>query len=64
MVDLITIKEAASILDVSISTVSYYIRAGKLISIDSNQRTAHKKMRKLVNLKDVIELKEKQDKKT
>lgn len=61
MEDLITVTEAAAILDVSISTVSYYIRSGKLVGVDSNQRTAHKKTRKLVNRKDVIELKEKQD---
>lgn len=60
MQDLITIKEASDILGVTLSTVSYYVRTGKLTGIDSDQRTAHRKTRKLVDRSEVLRLKAEQ----
>jgi len=60
MQDLITITEAAKILDVTLSTVSYYIRTGKLTGIDGSERTAHRRRRKLLDREEVMKLKEKQ----
>lgn len=57
MSELISIKEAAEILDVTLSTVSYYIRTGKLTGIESDSRTAHKRKRKLLEKSDVLRLK-------
>jgi excisionase family DNA binding protein len=56
MQDLITIKEAAKILDVSLSTVSYYVRTKKLAAVASDQRTAHRKHRQLIDRADVERL--------
>lgn len=61
MQDLITIKEAADILGVTLSTVSYYVRTGKLTGHDSATRTAHRKTRKLVDRADVERLKAEHD---
>jgi len=55
--ELITIAEASKILDVTISTVSYYIRSGKLEGVESEGRTAHRKKRKLLKRSDVLDLK-------
>lgn len=60
MQDLITIKEASEILGVTLSTVSYYVRTGKLIGHDSTGRTAHRKTRKLVDRAEVEKLKAEQ----
>lgn len=57
MQDLITIKEAAAILDVTMSTVSYYVRTDKLIAINGDKRTAHRKRNKLVSRAQVEQLK-------
>jgi len=61
MQDLITIKEASEILGVTLSTVSYYVAHNKLVGYDSDQRTAHRKTRKLVSKAEVRQLKAKQD---
>jgi len=61
MQDLITIAEAAKILDVTLSTVSYYVRTGKLTGVESSTRTAHRKQRKLIDSADVLRLKEQRD---
>ncbi len=61
--EMITISEASKILDVTISTVSYYIRSGKLEGVESEGRTAHRKKRKLLRKTDVLSLKEKMDSK-
>lgn len=58
MQDPITIVEAAKILDVTLSTVAYYIRSGKLTSIEGDKRTAHRRRQKLVSRADVLKLKE------
>lgn len=63
MQDLITIAEAAKILDVTLSTVSYYIRTGKFTSIEGGKRTAHRKKQKLLDRSEVINFKLKRDKK-
>ena len=57
MQDLITIKEAAEILNVTMSTVSYYVRTGKLTGIDSDKRTAHRRKHQLVDRAEVLALK-------
>lgn len=62
MQDLITLKEASDILGVTLSTVSYYVRTGKLIGVDGGKRTAHRKQQKLVDRADVLNLKQQQDK--
>lgn len=62
MQDLITLKEASDILDVTLSTVSYYVRTGKLTGVDGDKRTAHRKRQKLVDRADVLILKQQQDK--
>lgn len=56
MNELITITEASNILDVTLTTVSYYIRTGKLPSIETDRRTAHRRPKKLVRRADVLEL--------
>lgn len=61
MQDLITIKEAATILDVTLSTVSYYIRSGKLTSVDGTIRTAHRRKRQMVSRSEVDQLKRQHD---
>lgn len=61
MQQLITIAEAAKILDVTLSTVSYYIRTGKLTGIESDQRTAHRRKRRLIDRDEVLRLKAQQD---
>lgn len=61
MQELITIAEAAKLLDVTLSTVSYYIRTGKLTGIASGTRTAHRKQRKLISRDEVMQLKEQRD---
>jgi transposase len=61
MQDLITIKEAADILGVTLSTASYYVRTGKLAGIESDKRTAHRKKHKLVDRAQVLALKSKRD---
>lgn len=64
MQDLITIAEAAKILDVTMSTVSYYIRTGKLTGVESDSRTAHRKKRRLLDRHEVLKLKEQHDAET
>jgi predicted transcriptional regulator len=59
--DLITLKQAAELLGVTLSTVSYYVRTRKLRSVDSDRRTAHRKMRQLVERSDVLQLKKRFD---
>lgn len=61
MKDLITIAEAAKILDVTLSTVSYYVRTGKLASVEGDKRTAHRKQQKMVSRADVEKLKSDHD---
>ena len=61
MQDLITIKEAATILDVTLSTVSYYIRSCKLTSVDRTIRTAHRRKRQMVSRSEVDQLKRQHD---
>ena len=61
MQDLITLKEAADILGVTLSTVSYYVRTGKLSSVEGDKRTAHRKRHKMVSRADVQQLKERHD---
>lgn len=62
MQDLITITEAAKILDVTLSTVSYYVRTGKLTGIEGDKRTAHRKRQKLIDRAEVLRLKDSQSK--
>ncbi len=59
MQDLITLKEASEILGVTLSTVSYYVRTGKLTGVDSEKRTAHRRKHRLVDRAEVLALKEK-----
>lgn len=61
MQDLITLKEASEILGVTLSTVSYYVRTGKLTGVDSEKRTAHRRQHRLVDRAEVLALKEKHD---
>lgn len=60
MKDLITLKEASDILGVTLSTVSYYVRTGKLRSTEGEKRTAHRKQQKMVSRADVERLKSEQ----
>jgi len=61
MQKLITMTEATKILDVTLSTVSYYVRTGKLPGVECKKRTAHRQYHKLVSLEDVERLKAKHD---
>lgn len=61
MQDLITIKEAAEILGVTMSTASYYVRTGKLPSVESDKRTAHRKKQRLIDRSAVLALKASHD---
>lgn len=61
MKDLITLKEASDILGVTLSTVSYYVRTGKLSSVEGDKRTAHRKQQKMVSRADVERLKHQHD---
>lgn len=61
MQDLITLKEASDILGVTLSTVSYYVRTGKLTGVSGEKRTAHRKQHKLVSRVEVEKLKAEHD---
>lgn len=52
----ISIAEAAKMLDVTIPTVSYYIRQKRLRFELSNQRTTGRRQRRVVYLADVEKL--------
>lgn len=54
---LISIAEAAKILDVSMPTVSYYIKQKRLRFELSSQRTAGRRQKRLVYLADIEKLK-------
>lgn len=59
--EFITMSEAARLLDVSLSSVSYYVRTGKLPSVPTTRRTTHRKPRRLVRRLSVMELKQAHD---
>ncbi len=61
MQDLITLKEASEILGVTLSTVSYYVRTGKLTGTEGEKRTAHRRQHKMVSRADVERLKVEHD---